>query len=480
MAITTNTFTINPGYARSDLILQLESAFGWLDWHDPTPVTGIVTGWSAYNAGSTGIDWTLTGDSTAYFEDVKQSTTSGIGTGMSLFVYKYRYNGGNQINQIYVNSPGYGYTNGEYVTFPAGSTGTNSPGIGMTVYVSNVSYGGTTKAFYAKSLDPAVGVYGVLKHKIQNNKKFGTTYRSFFPTSTTSVMTKCGRDFQPHILNNSLGQFSSQTGYVPRHAGVYGLDLPRTMDNSQVEVSNQGNYQRLMTVASSNSYQLDLNVYRSGIDPKFVVFSYKQPTLSSTSILDNTFETFILHNYVTDVWDLDNVFLSGYTRIYTDGNTQYPRLVFELIASMSNQRRSAEWAYDRLGRGIRTYYHVHKPDLPQTSYFDSTVQRFYYRNSVYDTQLQGYNNPGWFETVSSNANFNAVVKGIPINAAILPVPYYMPDDFVLLDFFYSSPSANIQQGDTITISGSEVYTVITGVYNQNTNTKGLLFCARKV
>jgi len=63
---------------------------------------------------------------------------------------------------------------------------------------------------------------------------------------------------------------------------------------------------------------------------------------------------------------------------------------------------------------------------------------------------------------------------------MVPCPYYIPDDFVLIDFDYATPSTNIQQGDTITISGSEVYTVITGSYNQTTRTRGILFCARTV
>ena len=61
-----------------------------------------------------------------------------------------------------------------------------------------------------------------------------------------------------------------------------------------------------------------------------------------------------------------------------------------------------------------------------------------------------------------------------------PCPYYLPDDFVMIDFQINTPSANVQQGDTITISGSEVYTIITASYNQTTITRGIAFCARKV
>ena len=75
-------------------------------------------------------------------------------------------------------------------------------------------------------------------------------------------------------------------------------------------------------------------------------------------------------------------------------------------------------------------------------------------------------------------NFNAVIKGLPLQVKIAPVPYYLPNDFAMIDFDVSTPQANIQQGDTITVSNNEVYTIITGSYNQTSRTRGILFCAR--
>jgi hypothetical protein len=56
----------------------------------------------------------------------------------------------------------------------------------------------------------------------------------------------------------------------------------------------------------------------------------------------------------------------------------------------------------------------------------------------------------------------------------------MPDDFVLIDFKLTTSGQDLKQGDTVTISGSEVYTVITGSYNKYGETAGILFCARTV
>ena len=82
------------------------------------------------------------------------------------------------------------------------------------------------------------------------------------------------------------------------------------------------------------------------------------------------------------------------------------------------------------------------------------------------------------QQLSNATNFNAVIKGLPLSINIAPVPYYLPNDFAMIDFDVATPSANIQQGDTITVGTSEIYTIITGSYNQDGRTRGILFCAR--
>ena len=122
--------------------------------------------------------------------------------------------------------------------------------------------------------------------------------------------------------------------------------------------------------------------------------------------------------------------------------------------------------------------------LKATSYptSRSTDQRRpYYRNNTYsehnmfrgDLGFTDYNNKS-----PDVLNHNAVIKGLPISSQLIPCPYYIPDDFVLIQFDHAAPGQNIQQYDTITISGSEVYSVIDGAYNQTNRTRGILFCAR--
>jgi hypothetical protein len=64
----------------------------------------------------------------------------------------------------------------------------------------------------------------------------------------------------------------------------------------------------------------------------------------------------------------------------------------------------------------------------------------------------------------------------------MPCPYYLPDDFGIIQFEYNQIYANIQRGDRVTISGSEVWEVIDGSYdtNESSRTTGVLFCGRVV
>ena len=59
-----------------------------------------------------------------------------------------------------------------------------------------------------------------------------------------------------------------------------------------------------------------------------------------------------------------------------------------------------------------------------------------------------------------STNYNAVVKGIPLGANFIPVPYYMPDDFVLIQEEVSPPATVFRTGDTVTVASGEVYTII--------------------
>jgi len=499
MAITTTTIAKAPGWARTDVILQLEEAFVWLGWHGGTR-TGIVTS-CIWNGGGT------VGSSSTDYYDVFPATTSGIGTGASFYIGR----SGGVVNQVYVNRPGYGYTDGEFLTLSAEDIGESANGavsIGITVQVDGgvtpVGYG-STATFYDKDVT-ANGSYpwGVLRHTIQEGKEFGDTYRIFQVINaggTNISIDVCsgfhpydGQDLTQYAINGVGG--TAQNGYSNRLAGNIYFDMSYTtpvtgaQHAKNIENTNTFGTEQIYSksIASSNSYGLDLNIYRSNLDPKFAVLSYRQPSLSSTKLRDNTFFTFVFHNFTTDIWDLDELFLGGVTEIFPSTSEDNAYLEFRTYGSgnYGGSKRCAEFGYmDWNGgpQGANKYKSTTYQSTSNDDTYSSYYSGIYVRNNNVKNQGNridsrgsgGYNSE---QLLSTNTEFNAVIKGIPLQAAFVPSPYYMPDDFVLIDFDNEAPSANIQQGDTITVSGSEVYTVIQGSYNQTNRTRGILFCAR--
>ena len=225
---------------------------------------------------------------------------------------------------------------------------------------------------------------------------------------------------------------------------------------------------------------------------------------------DSTFSTFIVHNFDSSLWDYDEVFTAGHTFItpYETRNTDQASQVglsFNTILSGNKYQtyqnissRSAESGY------IQMYSNNHNGTpyvstryVPTSSDYINSAEgdgRGYNQGSQYNdmrifTRVGGRKDGG--RTVNDfsdpnyyNGNHNpithrkSVIKGIPINASLIPNPFYIPDDFCLIDMTLDQSEQNIRQGDTITVSGSEIYKIITGAYNKYNQTAGIFFCAR--
>lgn len=509
MAITTTTITKSAGWARTDVIDQLEEAFTWLELHG-TQISGLVTSISSYSGGGT-----VGSANTDYF-DVPVVTTSGIGTGASFNVYR----SSGSVNLIYVNRPGYGYTTGEYVTLSAediGGSGNGAVAIGITVNADAVGYG-TTNAFFDKNFTPSndsTRPWGVLKQDFDTNKRFGVTYRGFKAYDDYRMSLYAGSSFFPYDVtdtNNKGGR------YRDSFKGTQLLDISYLSDSSDnsLDFGTDANAQvsavhdNLLKYATSNSpttHDLKLNIYRSSTDPTFAVLSYNQPSISGT-LNDSTFSTFIIHNFNSNLWDLDEVFSAGITFVVSDdsintsgGNAAF--IGFRTIlagnayapSDTSISTRTAEAGWTQINTqsshsGLRAQnYSVASSQTNYTVLITGGIENY---NTPSSNQASIYSRTGGFkdtgaidnETTYGNrypiTTYTSVIKGIPINGNLIPCPYYMPDDFVLIDFKLTASGQDIKQGDTITISGSEVYTVITGSYNKFGETAGILFCARTV
>ena len=115
--------------------------------------------------------------------------------------------------------------------------------------------------------------------------------------------------------------------------------------------------------------------------------------------------------------------------------------------------------------------------------YDSSEIRQYHRNDTFDKII--YNSVNY--KVDAAANFHKPIKGLPISSNMFPCPYYLPDDFVMIQLAVTPGATVVKSGDTITVSGSEVYTVVecSGSTNQTlydnasvTVSTWICFCAR--
>jgi len=514
MAITTTTFTKSAGWGRTDVLDQLEEAFTWLGLHG-TQISGLVTSISAYNGGGT------VGTAGTDYYDVPIATTTGIGTGATFDVFR---NSGS-INLVQLNRPGYGFTDGEYVTISAdniGGTGNGAVAIGITVSVDGgatpVGYGSTNQ-FFDKDYNPSSDSdrpWAILKQDFDTNKRFGVTYRGFKTFSDYQMSVYVGSSFLPWNENDTTDK---RHNYGNSFRGTQYLDIPYIMSSIANSLNYSGSdsqlaqigaqYDDMFRYATTNSpttHDLKLNIYRSSIDTSFAVLSYNQPSISGT-MSDSTFTTFIIHNFDSDLWDYDDVFSAGITLVVADvvangsasatGHLGFRTMLVGNCHNLSEiyyTTRTAEAGYAQ----IRTQAVGQRAQ----NYSVTSTQGDYTSTTGYG--IGNYDNPAIYSaaTIYSRVNqskdkgvidntdtrgnrypitsYRSVIKGIPINGNLIPCPYYLPDDFVLIDFKLDASGQDIKQGDTVTISGSEVYTVITGSYNKYNETSGMLFCARTV
>ena len=410
---------------------------------------------------------------------------------------------------ISIHSIGSGWTDNAVFTIPGeeigGAATTNDVTFGVnadettngaangtpSISVTNLGAGSN---FYQKHPQ---GYYGILKLEHDAAKTFGTTYYGFGMDPANDYQFTMTNGSNWDYLNRAGIHLISSTDSTAfgEWAGEAGLDYQTSYSTLRRE-DNSDSYYRMISYASSSTptaYPLSIRVYRAQApqDTDFAIIQFTQ-TINGIVQPYGTFTISKGSQHGASVYDLDYVFQDTVTKIYTNGDRgiifNYDGCSHYWYASPSEpagpntKARSASYGYIRNGNSPSS-----NPNLFTT--FDcnidtdnsNTANRVmtYYRNSTYDQYLSN--------AVSSSANYYKPIKGIPISNQVLPIPYYLPDDFVLLQVATTPGLVAFRTGDTVTISGSEVYEIIIASYESqqngldnvdNNSTIGMLFMAR--
>ena len=511
MAITTYRNTVAAGFARTAAINLLEGGLSWLEWHGG-PMTGVVTGITTYNGGGTIVSAAGTNATNCYVNE------TGAGSAHTCSFLVGRGTGG-VVDEICVQRGGHGYTNGQTVTIPAfqmGGTGVGAADMTVQVQTSAVSYG-TTFSWYDSDLTSSKP-WGVMRKTIASNKAYGDTYYGFQMRSDTQGVFSVGSSFWPLDFSDQTGDGQQITGGGKANSfrGAANMDIGSTIDyrsgdssfglngsgEEAVENTSGGGTGQYTTVTGSNAYGLDVCTFRSALDPRFAVISFTQPDRPSQTFDDNSYATFFLHDYDSALWDYDDVFLSGITHfqpLASSGSSGNPHIVQRtyfgpIDTGVSNVAgfRAAEMAWAGMENSANVSYGVQNERKEEEYYACTRYGAQYNEPNFRYIDKEGYwghagsprrFSPAPSDNLPASMNYNAIWNGIPICSKWIPCPYYIPDDFAYISFEYNVPDQDIQQWDTITVSGSEIYTIISASYRNDTSTGrtiGIAFCGRTV
>lgn len=214
-----------------------------------------------------------------------------------------------------------------------------------------------------------------------------------------------------------------------------------------------------IVIASSAYASTVLRVRQSGTDANFATFAFFEG--------NNNRNPFFISKYNTNYqpWSLDDVFLGGITEMFQLPifNTSDAGLLFR--TRLNTPKRMAETGYGNY-------------NLAAVAAYTNTYFRSIAGNRTIVTPVAAYDDIALYSRQTGDIQTSVtttypVYKNIPINPHFLPVPYYLPEDYVLIEL----PWINAAIRDTVTISESEVYTIIQVATNQTTLTS-IVFAAR--
>lgn len=464
-------------------------------------------------------------------------TVPSSGTRSSLDLRVYRtYDG--YLNGVQIlNLDATGWSDDEVFTIPGDQIGGTSPenDVHFGTNTPETSSNARDGIANIKTLNIGAGVNAYCKSyanngiifrlESDNTKKYGTQFYSIKLDNDYQLYITSGVGDVHNVLRQSstlthqdlwlLGHWKDDDSYYARYAGYEGLDHASSTLRNPFFTGRTHQRIDYATSSTPTAYPLKVVTYRAQApqDSEYVVFSFVQ-TINGN---DTPYATWFFHKgtqYGANIWDRDYISVGSWTSIYpeqqsiifcskmngysvteeddgqdTEFNSAPRDALYGYLRSPNTFKEEISYAVDN--NMFRDNYHGY------VGYYANGYSNVipYFRHDDYDERQ--YSDPS-SSTANSNdfvgkigvgteSNFYRPLKGLPLALGLAPQPYYIPDDFVCIQFDITPGQVIISPGDTVEISASEVYEVVCRGYvneatsydgvSQNT-TKGIVFAAR--
>ena len=451
--------------------------------------------------------------------------SSGSRSALSLRIYRDHDTTPSKISGVRVmNMNSSGWTTDEVFTIPGDQIGGATPAddlvFGVNAAETEVGAGDGTPSVRIWNKGAGVNAYwkdtegSKLLWRCENDasKTYGVTYWLYELTSDYQIRFKTGINT---FFDNLQASGTTFDDYGPRFGGNDAFDYQENNNRMSTTTFTE---RAFATSSTPTAYPLKIVTYKaqSPQDTDFAIFQFVQ-TINGSDIPYLTWFHHKGNNYGSGVWDLDHVWQGGMTEIYgwnntiefqTSNNQRYNEERLEGDSYHRRTMRESLYGYLRTTTTnedhSRIRYNVtHNffrndvahdntviPYFRQNTYDDIAYsQGQYYDKNINDAFTAGSDDDwvGGSQEVSSSVNYYKPIKGLPLSINLAPIPYYLPDDFVVIPFDITPGQADVRVGDTITISASEVYEVVHYSYTQldesydgitDNRTIGVVFAAR--
>jgi len=374
------------------------------------------------------------------------------------------------------------------------------------------------------------------------NKTYGTTFYGIKLNPANEYELQIGAGVGWNYLN--WNPTSTSDTYEGSWKGQSGFDIAENQRSFTYNDSHYAEFQYGVG-SNANSYPLKVQVWKSNTndpqDPNFYILQFVQNVAGN----DESQLSLYFHKGTVignGIWDLDHVWQGGFTNFRPGNYGGVEEIIIfethmgknyrgteEQLGEDKALRRCAEYGYFRDAENDSTSSMSHSTYYSTNMYtnnIETDTIKPYFRDSAFDKRVDTkdykgdkaevdveyrggqigtstggsydyQNSPDYYPgnksdipsqtAIDAAADYYKPIKGLPIQNTWAPVPYYLPDDYVVIPFNVTPGATTFHTGDNIEVSASEIYKIIEVSYTVNQKTfdgisqnscKGIAFCAR--